>query len=209
MKSNHHYSLLLPALVVWSMVAIVKAASLPDTTQPTTATLVSKPAAGAGKPDANTGTTVSKIGKCVISCIDPHACCEESKKVIGILHNLLAAYTVGDLKAYEEYLDDNCSMFEEGTKRLIAGKASVMSELRKHFNDFNAGGSTPLVNLTIDQPYAKVTNDTCVVTFSAMREIGGAAPRKEQAQITDVFIKRDDQWKKLHWSGKWEPVSGK
>jgi hypothetical protein len=146
---------------------------------------------------------------CNVECIDAHACCEESKKVIEILRSLIKAYAEGDLKTYETYLDDNCSIVDESTKKVILGKAKVIKELRDKFANHSPGSTDPLVSVTIDQPYAKVINDNCVVTFWATREIGGAHPRKEQAHITDIFIKRPDGWKKLHWSGQWQPVADK
>ncbi|HEY9792033.1 MAG TPA: nuclear transport factor 2 family protein [Candidatus Obscuribacterales bacterium] len=149
-------------------------------------------------------TTVTKAGTCEVRCIDPHACCEESAQVVQILQKLVAAYSLGDIKTYEKYLDDNCSMFMEGTKQLISGKAKVIDHLKQSFIDHAPGGKDPLVSFTIDQPFAKVTNDSCVVTFFATKEIGGAHPHKERAHITDVFVKRDNNWKKLHWSGNWE-----
>jgi hypothetical protein len=149
-------------------------------------------------------TVVTKAGVCEVRCVDPHAYCEQSEQVLQILQKLIVAYSQGDIKTYEKYLDDNCSMFMEGTKQLISGKANVIDHLKQSFTRNLPTGKTPLVSFTIDQPFAKVTNDTCVVTFFATKEIGGAHPHKERAHITDVFVKRDNDWKKLHWSGNWE-----
>jgi ketosteroid isomerase-like protein len=120
----------------------------------------------------------------------------------------MAAYSQGDLKAYMEYLDDNCSMFDEASKKLIAGKQAVFEHLKQSFLDNQPKGKHPLVSLTIDQPFAKVTNDTCVVTFFATKVVGGAQPHKERAHITDVFVKHGSQWKRAHWSGTWETLEG-
>jgi hypothetical protein len=154
-----------------------------------------------------TPTAVVKAGACEVRCVDPHACGQEDERVIGILHKLVAAYSQGDIKTYEKYLDDNCSMFEEGTKKLLSGKAQVLEHLKQSFVEHAPGGAKPLVSFTIDQPFAKVNHDTCVVTFVATKEIGGAHPYKERAHITDVFVKRNGDWKKLHWSGKWERLT--
>ena len=145
---------------------------------------------------------------CEVRCVDAHPCCEESARVIGILKKLVTAYSCGDLKTYETYLDDNCTMFNENTHKLIAGKADILKELKVTFAEHAPGGLKPLKSLTIDQPYAKMTDDnTCVVTFVATKEIGGPHPSKERANITDVFVKRGDQWKKSHWRGHWDVVS--
>lgn len=142
-----------------------------------------------------------------VKCLDPHACCEESKRVLEVLQKLVAAYSVGDLKTYETYLDDNCTVFEEGSKKMLVGKPKILEELKHKFAEHGPGGKQPLLSFTIDQPFAKITNDTCVVTFVAHKEVGGANPHKEKCNVTDVFVKRGDNWKKLHWAGQWQTVT--
>lgn len=139
-----------------------------------------------------------------ISCVDPHACCPESKKVIDTLNLLVKAYSSGDLKTYEEYLDDNCTTFDESTHRLVSGKQHVLNELKEKFAKHGPQGEQPLKSFTIDQPFAKVEGDTCVVSFFAYRELGGAHPVKQKSFITDVFVKHGDKWKKLHYRGSWK-----
>lgn len=145
---------------------------------------------------------------CKVHCTDPHACCEESKKVLDILEKLVTAYSAGDIQAYEKYLDDKCIVFDEGTHKVISGKANVLKTLRDHFSEHAPGGSKPLKSFQIDQPFAKVsdTGDTCVVTFVATKDVGGSNPHKERANVTDIFVKRGTEWKKLHWQGSWQPV---
>lgn len=140
-------------------------------------------------------------------CVDPTACCEESKKVIGLLGKLVSAYANGDISTYERYLDDKCTLFEENTNKMTVGKVAVLEHLRGSFAEHAPGGPKPLVSLTIDQPYAKVHGDLCVVTFVATLKTGGAHPMTEQAHVTDVFVKRNGEWKKHYWRGKWEPIA--
>jgi hypothetical protein len=158
-------------------------------------------------PQDTGAVTVASMTPCTVSCIDPHVCCAESQKVLEILEKLVTAYSHGDVKTYREYLDDHCTMFDEGTKKFISGKANVLTELERTFAEHAPGGPSPLKSLTIDQPYAKVNGDTCVVTFFATKEIAGAHPHTERAHVTDIFIKRDSGWKKLNWRGNWQPVT--
>lgn len=151
-------------------------------------------------------TRVTKVGDSEVRCVDPHACCAESKKVIEELEEMVSAYTKGDMATYEKYLDDKCSFFDESTHKLISGKDAALEHLRESFVAHAPGGTKPLVSFTIDQPFAKVTNDTCVVTFLATKVIGGKNPHTERCHVTDVFVKRGDMWKKLSWSGKWVTV---
>lgn len=144
---------------------------------------------------------------CKISCVDPHACCIESQKVLDVLEKLVKSYSSGDLKTYEAYLDDQCTTFDESSHKLISGKANVLEDLKTKFARYSPEGPTPLLSFTIDHPYAKVSGDTAVVTFVAYREIGGKHPYKEKSNITDVFIKHGNDWKKLHYRGAWKKTS--
>ncbi len=139
-----------------------------------------------------------------VSCIDPHACCAESEKVLETLQTLVTAYIHGDVKTIEEHLDDNCTTFDESTGKLLSGKTNVVADLKSKFEKFAPTGETPLLSFTIDHPYARVNGDTAVVTFLAFREIGGKHPVKEKSQVTDIFVKHEGVWKKLHYRGAWK-----
>jgi len=145
-----------------------------------------------------------RVDECKISLVDPHVACAESQKVLDVLHKLVKAYSSGDMKTYEEYLDDHCTTFDESTKKLVSGKANVLADVKQRIHTLALDGPTPLRSFTIDQPYAKVTGDTAVVTFVAYRELGGKHPVKEKCHVTDVFVKRGDTWKKLHFRGSWK-----
>ena len=174
------------------------------------AALLSSAAFAGEHKEAAAGDKTAAKHDCAVKCTDPHATCDESKKVIEILQKLITAYTHGDLATYEKYLDENCMVIDSGKKTVVSGKAQVLERLKEHFADHAPGGAKPLKSFHIDQPYAKVSEkgDTCVVTFVATKEVGGSNPHKERANVTDVFVKRGDDWKKLNWQGSWETVIG-
>lgn len=160
-------------------------------------------------PFAFAGESNDPAHACKVKCTDVHATCDESKKVIEILQKLIHAYSSGDIATYEKYLDENCIVLDEGTKNVVSGKAQVLVRLKEHFAEHAPGGAKPLKSFHIDQPFAKVneTGDTCVVTFVATKQVGGSNPHTERANVTDIFVKRGTDWKKLHWQGKWETVT--
>ena len=146
-------------------------------------------------------------GHAKVHCVDPFACCAESEKVIETLQTLTKAYIHGDIKTIEEHLDDNCTTFCEDTGKLVTGKVNVIADLKGKLEKLSPTGETPLLSFTIDQPYAKVNGDTAVVTFVAYREIGGKHPLKQKSHITDIFVKHNGVWKKLHYRGAWKKIS--
>lgn len=152
-----------------------------------------------------TETAAVPANEVKVDCVDPHACCEESAKVIGVLQQLVKSINNGDWKAYEELLDDHCSTFDENSHKLIAGKEAVVADMKKKVEQYGHEGH-PFVSVTIDQPYAKVMppGDTAVVNFYAIRQYGGKHPFKEECHATDIFVKRGDTWKKCHFRGAWK-----
>lgn len=195
MKTQHFLLAALPLLCVAAMAAPYTMAGTPTEA-----------------PDAVKGAPSSaEDHQCKVKCTDIHAECDESKKVIEILQKLTTAYSAGDIGTYEKYLDDNCVVFDATNHDVISGKEKVLARLKAHFTEHLPGGQKPLLSFHIDQPFAKVSDkgDTCTVTFVATKEVGGSNPHTERANVTDIFVKRGSDWKKLHWQGKWETVADK
>lgn len=142
-----------------------------------------------------------------VRCIEPYAACAESEKVIETLNLMLKLIVKGDLDSYQDYLADGCTTFDEGTKKLIAGREAVIADLKRKIEEWAPTGESPLLSYTIDRPYAKVTGNTAVVTFKAVKEFGGKHPVKMEAQVTDVFIKEGEKWKKLHFRARWKKIA--
>ncbi len=151
----------------------------------------------------DTATKLDQTDLCKISCVAPIAADGDSEQVIETLKILVQALNQGDLTTYEQYLADGCTTFDEGNKHLIVGKQAVLDSLKDKMTRYRADGDTPLVSYTIDHPYAKVTGDVAVVSFKAVREIGGKHPSKEVCKATDIFVKDGSKWKKLHYRVKW------
>jgi ketosteroid isomerase-like protein len=146
------------------------------------------------------------LALCKVHCVEPSTACTDSEQVVETLKAMVKALTSGDLKLYATFLDEGCTTFDERTKKLIVGKEAVLEDMKAKFQRYGPNGVTPLVSYTIDHPYARVTGDTAVVTFIAKREFSGSKI-KEESRVTDVFVRHDGQWKKLHYRGNWKRVS--
>ncbi len=157
--------------------------------------------------ESKTATALSMNTSCEAKCIEPHAACAESAKVIDTLQELANAVNKHDLTAIAEYLDDSVTTFDEGSKKLVVGKEAVLADLKTKLERFSLNGENPLLSYTIVHPYAQVSGNTAVVTFTALREFGGNNPHKEKCNATDVFVKVDNKWKKLHYRGRWKKLS--
>lgn len=141
---------------------------------------------------------------CEIKCLDPQACCEESKKIISILQELAQAIVSGDLATFDKYLDEHCTSFDETSKKLVVGKQALLDEIRGKLKVYGQDGKKPLKTYTIDYPYAKTAGDSCVVTYVVHKETGGNRPGKEKSRVTAIFTKHEGEWKLLHYRGWWK-----
>ncbi|MBZ0185441.1 MAG: nuclear transport factor 2 family protein [Candidatus Obscuribacterales bacterium] len=145
----------------------------------------------------------SKNGK--VSCSNPHAACSESEVVIDTLKKIAAAYTSGDFVEFEKYLDDGVTTFDKRSKKLLVGREAVMTELKKRWHESHIG-KDPVVSYKIEHPYARVDGDTAVVTFHATKVIGGEKHGTFESECTDVFVRKDGSWKKLHYKSDWKKI---
>lgn len=142
--------------------------------------------------------------QCRVSCVNPHAACTESEKVIETLRMLFDAVHKGDFDTLSSHMDDGVTTFDEGTKKLIQGKEAVLADLKRKFETNKAMG---LESLTIDNPYAKVTGNVAVVTFVAKKVYGGKKPAKMESHSTEIFVNEGGKWKKMHYRSNWKKIS--
>lgn len=145
-------------------------------------------------------------GDVKISCVNPHAACAESEQVLDTLKVLFKAYSKGDLDTAAQYMDNDCTTFDEATKTLIVGKTAVLDDMKKKIHGWEVSDS-PLTAYTMEHPYAKVTGDMAVVSFVAFKTFGGKHPQKFKSHCTDIFKKEEGKWKKLHYRSNWKEVA--
>lgn len=148
----------------------------------------------------------------VIKVVKPYATAEaesakaEAQDVLDVLQIMGKAYARGDIAGYIQHLDNNCSVFDEHTNRMVEGKEAVIAALKEKFAKRSQTGSEHILSYTIDQPYVKVTGKTAVVTYRAIEEVGGNHPRKLEGSMSDVFEKEDGHWMKVHQSAVWKRI---
>lgn len=138
-----------------------------------------------------------------INCVGGHAACKESERVIAILKKIASYYSEGNFDEISKYLSKDVTTFDEGSHKLIIGRQAVLDDIKTRWEDAHAKGSS-VVSYTIYHPYAKVTGDEAVVTFKAVKTVGGKEPQTLSSRCTDVFIKEDGTWKKLHYISSWK-----
>ncbi|MCC6978308.1 MAG: nuclear transport factor 2 family protein [Candidatus Melainabacteria bacterium] len=141
-----------------------------------------------------------------VSCVEPHSGCSESAKIIEELKDIVHALNTGNIDKAAEYYDEQVTSIDKKTKKLITGKKAVIDDLKKRMEAHNPNSQEPLKSITIDHPMAFVHGDTATVTFVAYKEYGGDRPYKMESHCTDIFVKRGDMWKKLHYVSNWKRV---
>jgi hypothetical protein len=158
--------------------------------------------AGAGFADERTDADAKSKPKgiCAVSCVEPIAT-SDADGVIDVLKATTKALADHDFTALASHLDVNCTTYNESTHKLVVGRDAIIKDVKANVEAEERKLKVPPISFTIDHPYAMVTGDQAVVTFVLIKEIGGANPVKFASHTSDVFIKRDGQWKKLHFCG--------
>ena len=141
-----------------------------------------------------------------IKCVKPNAECSESKKVIKTLMKISDAYSHGDFETFGKYLDEDITILDKKTKKIIAGKEAVLNDVKSRWKKAHTGPK-PVLSYTIEHPYAKVMGDQAVVTFKAIKVVDDEGKkRKYVSKSTDIFVKKNGEWKKLHYISDWKKV---
>lgn len=151
-----------------------------------------------------TKSSVIAKGDIPIACIKPNAACKEAQVVIDTLMKISKAYSHGDFDSFGSYLDDEVTILDKKTKKVIVGKKAVLADVKKRWEKAHIGPK-PVISYTIEHPYAKVMGNTAVVTFKAIKVIGGGKKHKTYvSKSTDIFVKKEGKWKKLHYISNWK-----
>ncbi len=154
--------------------------------------------------DKTAGAAGTATQECKVNCVqpyeapEPHSPKPEAPDVISVLEELARAYSRGDLETYKKLLDPEITAIDDRTNRLMKGKEAVLASLKDAFALHAAGGPEPLLALTIDEPYVKVTGDMAVVTYKAIEQIGGSHPERREKLSTAVFVKDGENWLLVH-----------
>ncbi|MBX9941630.1 MAG: nuclear transport factor 2 family protein [Candidatus Obscuribacterales bacterium] len=150
-----------------------------------------------------------KAHGCHVKCTSPHAACEESQKVIDTLNHLVKALNDGDFATVGDYMDESISTFDEGSKKLIVGREAVLAEMKRRYEKSKQDSEGGTVSYHIEHPYAQVSGDRATVTFVIRKTVSGKTPIAMESHSTDVFVKHEGKWKKLHYRSNWKKVSVK
>jgi hypothetical protein len=138
---------------------------------------------------------------CAVNCVKPMED-KDSQSVIETLKLITRALADQDFKAMSFYLDPKCTTYDENTKKLVVGREAIIADIKA-----NVASQGRSVSFTIDRPFARVDGDRATVSFVLIKETGGSSPAKFESHCSDVFVRRDGAWKKLHFFGEdWKKV---
>ncbi len=153
-------------------------------------------------------STVVAKSSCKIKLLDPHAANEEAAQVIDILQKIYVAYADKDLDYIGDHLAQECITFYEGDKKVISGKPAALADIKEWTDKEAKNTDAPLVEIILEHPYCNVNGDHAVITFTAIKEIGGAHPGKSKSHVNDVFKKNDKSWELLtHYRSNWKELN--
>lgn len=167
---------------------------------------IANPKKAAELPPTQESSCIVSSTDCKINCIDPHAACSESEKLIEDVKLMYKAYSEEDLKTLGSYLDENCTSVDEGDHKMLTGKKAVLADIQATMAKAKETHSK-LQSYTIDNPYAEVEPDgkTAIVTFEAIKTFGGDNPHTIKSHCTDIFKKENGHWLRMHYTSNWQP----
>lgn len=153
------------------------------------------------------GSTLLSSSQCKIHCTAPHAACSESADVLNIVQDYYKSLSEHDFNAIGKHIDEHCTKYDQATGKLIVGREAILEDIKRQVEKSAPGSQRPLISYTIDRPYAHVTGDNAVVTFTAFKEFGGDHPQKYESRCTDIFKREGKSWMKISYSSNWKEIS--
>lgn len=149
----------------------------------------------------------SAAPNCAVSLVDPTESGVDADQIIEMLRGITKALADHDFAGMAKYMDDNCSTYNEHTKKLVTGRDNIISDVKSAVESEERRLKVPPIQFTVDHPYVRVADETATVNFVLVKQIGGSHPVKYESHCTDVFVKRNGQWKKLLFRGDdWKVV---
>ena len=147
---------------------------------------------------------------CTVKAIAPYSCDPEASKVIAVVERITKALAARDFAAMAEEMDEHCSTYDEITRKLVVGRDAVIADVKRKLAEEEQRLHEPITQFTIDRPFARIKGDEAVVCFVLIKQLGGDRPKRYESGCTDIFVKRDGEWKKLHYRGdNWKLIKDK
>ncbi|MGH9548196.1 MAG: nuclear transport factor 2 family protein [Terriglobales bacterium] len=131
----------------------------------------------------------------------------ESAQVLDALQKLLQALGRKDINAVGECLSPDVIVLDTRSHNVIFGKKDVLDHISK--NVFGTGSKSPVKSIAVYNPYVDIKGDTAMVSFRAVKGLNDDRDSKLECWCSQVFERKDNQWKVLHFQSNWEPTSGK
>ena len=138
---------------------------------------------------------------CAVTSVAPYSCDEEASKVVALVEKITRALAHRDFNAMAQYMDERCTTYDESTRKLVVGRDAVIADVKRKLKEEEQRVHEPITQFTIDRPFARIKGDEAVVCFVLIKELGGQHPKRYESGCTDIFVKKDGEWKKLHYRG--------
>jgi hypothetical protein len=152
--------------------------------------------------------TSSQPAPTKVSSVNAYKTAGEEKEVIAVLETMCRSVVDHNFAEFRKHLDESCTTYIENTKEFIQGPDNIVKDLKARIAAAEQRLHAPILTYTIDRPFATVAGNTATVNFFVIQEVGGEHPQKLEAHCTDVFVKRDKEWKRLHFrAGDFKPLS--
>jgi hypothetical protein len=151
---------------------------------------------------------LANTAPCAVKMVDPTQSGADADKIVELLRGITKALADHDFTGMAKFMDENCSCYNEHTKKLVTGRDNIIADVKNNVEAEEHRLKVPPIEYTVDHPYVRVTgSDTATVNFVLIKKIGGDRPQQYESHCTDVFMKHDGEWKKVLFRGDdWKQV---
>lgn len=146
-------------------------------------------------------------GQLEVQLVEADSTDKEGADVIDALKKLLHGLAIRDVAQVGNCLSDDVTVFDVRNNRFIYGKEQVLAHVKK--NVIGSDGNSPVKRLTVYRPFVHVKGDMAMVSFKATKEMGGASPTTLESWCSEVYERKNGEWRVLQLNTRWQPVNKK
>lgn len=152
------------------------------------------------------GHTEDKANGLTVEIIGADTKDQEQEQVLSAFKKLMQGLGQRNIETISSCLSSEVIVFDSRSHRLVSGKDAVLDHINKNVlgNDKNA---VAVKDFVVFNPFVDIKGDTAMVSFRAVKTMGGEKPTKMESWCSEVFERKDKEWKVLYFKSSWKPLS--
>jgi ketosteroid isomerase-like protein len=131
----------------------------------------------------------------------------DSASVLNTFKKLMRNIELKNMDQVGACLSPDVIVFDSRNHNLVSGKDAVLNHISNKI--IGTANSPAVKTFVVYDPFVDVKGDTAMVSFRAVKTLTGGKDTKFESWCSEIFERKDNEWKVLYFKSSWKPLSGK